>query len=229
MQANHLSSADCRSLLFFVIALLLGGGFLSDAANTADQVASSAQEARPIAVGAAAPDAAWRDLDGNYVTLHAIVAERPTVLILCRGSWCPYCNLHLSDLVKVEEELRSLGYQIVAISPDRPEELNKMTAADHLNYRLFSDPQAEAMKKFGVAYQVDNNTVTNYKRKFNVDLESSSGQTHHILPVPAVFIVDRGGKIVFVHADPDYKVRMKGAEVPAAAKAAAITSDALQK
>jgi hypothetical protein len=79
-----------------MLALLLGGGFLSDAAKTADQVASSSQEA--IAVG----------------------------------------------------------------------------AADHLNYRLFSDPRAEAMKKFGVAYQVDNNTVTNYKRKFNVDLESSS-------------------------------------------------------
>jgi hypothetical protein len=91
-------------------------------------------------------------------------------------------------LVTVEEELRSLGYQIVAISPDRPEELNKMTKADHLNYRLFSDPQGDAMKKFGVAYQVDNTTLTNLKQKFNVDLERSSGQTHHILPVPSVFI-----------------------------------------
>jgi len=231
MQTNrlvHLVTAARRSLLFLMVALLLGGGLSSALANTADQAASSAKEAKPIEVGTAAPDAGLRGLDGNDVTLHAIVAGKPTVLIFYRGSWCPYCNLHLSDLVTVEEELRSLGYQIVAISPDRPEELNKMTAADHLNYRLFSDPQAEAMKKFGVAYQVDNNTVTNYKRKFNVDLESSSGQTHHILPVPAVFILDRGGKIVFVHADPDYKVRMKGAEVLAAAKAAATTSDALQ-
>ena len=229
MQTNHLATTGRKSVLFFMLALLLGSGFLSDAANTADQVASSAKEARPIGVGAAAPDAGLSDLDGNDVTLHAIVSEKPTVLIFYRGSWCPYCNLHLSDLVTVEDQLRSLGYQIVAISPDRPEELNKMTAADHLNYRLFSDPQAEAMKKFGVAYQVDETTLTNYKRKFNVDLERSSGQTHHILPIPAVFIVDRGGTIVFVHADPDYKVRMKGAEVLAAAKAAATTSDALQK
>ncbi len=151
------------------------------------------------------------------------------MLIFYRGSWCPYCNAHLSDLVTVEEELRSLGYRIVAISPDRPEELNRMTTADHLNYRLFSDPQAEGMKKFGVAYQVGDTTVTSYKQKYNVDLERSSGQTHHILPVPAVFILDRVGKIVFVHADPDYKVRMKGADVLAAAKTAATTSDALQK
>ena len=228
MQTNHLSTAARRSLLSLMLALLLGGGLLSATANTADQVASSAQEAKPIEVGTAAPDAGLRDLDGNDVTLREIVAGQPTVLIFYRGSWCPFCNLHLSDLVTVEEELRSLGYQIIAISPDRPEELNKMTAADHLNYRLFSDPRAEAMKKFGVAYQVDDAAVTNMKQKFNVDLERSSGQTHHILPVPSVFILDRGGKIVFVHADPDYKVRMKGAEVLAAAKAAVI-SDVHQK
>ena len=132
MQTNHLVTAARRSLLFLMVALLLGGGLSSALANTADQAASSAKEAKPIEVGTAAPDAGLRGLDGNDVTLHAIVAGKPTVLIFYRGSWCPYCNLHLSDLVTVEEELRSLGYQIVAISPDRPEELNKMTAADHL-------------------------------------------------------------------------------------------------
>jgi peroxiredoxin len=44
-----------------------------------------------------------------------------------------------------------------------------------------------------------------------------------------VFIIDRTGKIVFVHADPDYKVRMKGAEVLAAAKRSVNASDAPQK
>ena len=160
--------------------------------------------------------------------MHALIAGKPTVLIFYRGSWCPYCNAHLSDLVTVEEQLRSLGYQIIAISPDRPEELNRMTTKDHLNYLLVSDPQAEAMKNFGVAYRVDDATIANYK-KFNVDLERSSGQTHHILPVPAVFIINRTGEIVFVHADPDYKVRMKGAEVLAAAAKSAAASEAPQK
>ena len=229
MQTYHFPTTVRVSLSFSVFALLLVGGFLSARANTADQVAPSAEDAEPIRVGTGAPDAGLRDLEGKEVTLHGIIAGKPTVLIFYRGSWCPYCNTHLSDLVTVEEELRSLGYQIVAISPDRPEELNRMTVADHLNYRLFSDSQAEAMKKFGVAYRVDDTAVTNFKQKYNVDLERASGQTHHILPVPAVFILDRAGKIVFVHADPDYKVRMKGAEVLAAAKSAATTSDALQK
>jgi peroxiredoxin len=103
-----------------------------------------------------------------------------------------------------------------------------MTTEDHLNYLLFSDPQAEAMKNFGVAYRVDDGSIANYK-KFNLDLERSSGQTHHILPVPALFIINPTGKIVFVHADPDYKVRMKGAEVLAAAAKSAAASEAPQK
>ena len=92
----------------------------------------------------------------------------------------------------------------------------------------FLAPRAKAMKKFGVAYQVDNNTITNYKRRFYVYLESSSGETHHILAVPAVFIVDHGGNIAFVRADSDYKVRMKGAKVLAAARAAS-SFEALRK
>jgi peroxiredoxin len=208
-----------------MFALLLVGGFLSSRANTADRVAASAEDAAPIGVGTGAPDADLLDLEGKKVSLHGIIAGKPTVLIFYRGSWCPYCNAHLSDLVTVEQELLSLGYQIVAISPDRPEELNRMTIADHLNYRLFSDAQAEAMKKFGVAYRVDDTAVKNFKQKYNVDLERASGQTHHILPIPSVFILNGAGTIVFVHADPDYKVRMKGAEVLAAAKTAVTTSD----
>ena len=229
MKMIHVPIAIQKSLKLLLLALISPGGVVLGSPNTVNQVAPNAKDAQPIGVGTSAPDADLRDLEGKEVTLQAIIAGKPTVLIFYRGSWCPYCNAHLSDLVTVEAELRSLGYQIVAISPDRPEELNRMATADHLNYRLFSDPQADAMKKFGVAYRVDDTTVTNYKRKYNVDLERSSGQTHHILPVPSVFIIDLTDKIVFVHADPDYRVRMKGSEVLAAAKTAATTSDTLQK
>ena len=177
MKALHLSMRARRPSKFFLLSLTLLSGALWAHANSANQVALRAEDAEPIQVGTVAPDAHLRDLGGKEVTLHAIIAEKSTVLIFYRGSWCPYCNAHLSDLITVEEELRSLGYQIIAISPDRPEELNRMMTEDHLNYRLFSDPQAEAMKNFGVAYQVDDTAIANYK-KFNVDLERSSGKTH---------------------------------------------------
>ena len=81
MRTNRSSTTVRSSFLFLTFALVLGGGFLAGPANGADVVASSAQEAKPIEVGTPAPDAGLRDLAGNDVTLHEIVAGKPTVLI----------------------------------------------------------------------------------------------------------------------------------------------------
>jgi peroxiredoxin len=47
-----------------------------------------------------------------------------------------------------------------------------------------------------------------YQEKYGIDVEGDSGETHHQLPVPAAFVVDAGGRIVFAHADPDYRTRI---------------------
>jgi len=159
------------------------------------------------------PDATLQALNGKNVSLTNILKRKRTVLIFYRGGWCPYCNAHLSDLVTIEKQVTDRGFQIIAISPDTPSELNKTLTKDHLNYKLFSDSSAEAMKKFGVAYRLDDPTFTKMRDSFGVDLEKSSGQTHHILPVPSVFVVGKDGKIVYVHSNPDYKVRLKGSEI----------------
>jgi peroxiredoxin len=77
----------------------------------------------------------------------------------------------------------------------------------------------EAAKRFGVAYQLDEVTVEKYKG-YNLDIEAASGQTHHMLPVPAVFVLDRSGRIAYSYVNPDYKVRLDPAVLIAAAKAA---------
>jgi len=43
-----------------------------------------------------------------------------------------------------------------------------------------------------------------------MDIEASSGQTHHILPVPSAFIVDENGIIQCEYVNPNYKTRIKG-------------------
>jgi peroxiredoxin len=197
---------------FLCVSLATGGGMTMFNGGQG-LVAASAAEAKPLTVGAMAPDATLQDLKGRDVSLSAILKGKKTVLIFYRGGWCPYCNAHLSGLVTIEKQVTERGFQIIAISPDLPSELNKTLTKDHLNYELFSDSSAEAMKKFGVAYRLDDVTFSKMRDSFGVDLEKSSGHTHHILPVPSVFLVDKDGKIVFVHANPDYKVRLKGSEI----------------
>lgn len=200
---------------FRVVALVLI--FICVSAH-AGEVASSPQTVRPILLGNHLPDVAVRTMDGKSTTLSEIVAHKPAVLVFYRGGWCPYCNLQLSGLRLIEKDVQALGYQVIAISPDRPEELLKTLGRDHLNYTLVSDSTAAAIEAFGIAYKVDDESNAGYRAN-GVDLEQYSGETHHILPAPAVYIVDGDGTLQFSYVHPDYRVRLPAEVVLAAAHA----------
>jgi len=187
-----------------LLALLLAAGCTLPIAK----VPQSAEEIRPLQVGSTIPNVVLRAPTGEPFDLRQAVMEKPTVLIFYRGGWCPYCNRHLSELQQVEEDLLALGYRILAISPDRPEKLMETAEKDSLTYQLLSDSSMAAARAFGIAFQVDDATVKKYKEEYKIDLEADSGETHHQLPVPAVFMVDPDGKIIFSYVNPDYKTRL---------------------
>ena len=145
---------------------------------------------------------------------------KPAILVFYRGGWCPYCNTQLSDLRLIIKDVEALGYQVIAISPDRPEELSRTMSRDKLDYTLLSDSKADALRAFGIAFRVDEATIEKY-HGYGIDLEKASGETHHALPVPSVFIVDRGHILQFSFTHPDYRVRVPGSVILAAAKAIA--------
>jgi len=124
----------------------------------------------------------------------------------------------LGQLRKIESQLTELGYQIVAISPDKPEKLAASIAKQSLTYTLVSDSEASGIKGFGIAFRINDETFESYK-KFKIDLEEYSGAKHHLLPVPAVFIIGKKGTILFQYVNPDYKVRLHPDVLLAAAKA----------
>jgi peroxiredoxin len=179
-------------------------------------VAASPEAAKPIAVGTRAPNAAVTTIDGKATTLKKVFGGKPTVLVFYRGGWCPFCNAHLADLGQVERDIRAKGYQIVAVTPDKPEMVKETMTKDKLDYTLLSDTRAESLMAYGVAFKLDDATFDTYKNKYGLDLEKRSGMPHHILPVPSVFVIGADGKVKFVHSNPDYRVRMKGAELVAA-------------
>jgi len=197
--------------------LVIGAGMA--VAGLDDMVASSAETTKPLKAGVKAPNPTFLNLEGKKADLMKVAGDKPTVLVFYRGGWCPYCNLHLSELGKIENDLINMGYQMVAISPDTPAELNKSVEKNSLKYKLISDSSADAAKQFGIAFKVEEALVTKYKNDYKIDLEAASGQKHHILPVPSVFILKKG-MIVYSYSNPDYRVRLKADDVLAAAKEA---------
>lgn len=197
------------------LVLLFALAFLPIA--NAREVAPAADQVHPLLIGTPVPDAALRDVDGKSVSLHAAIAGKPTLLVFYRGSWCPFCNLQLSNLRKIQKSLKDLGYQMIAISPDRPENLRKMLDKNSLTYTLLSDSNIEALKAFGIAFHVDAKTTEQYQG-YGIDLDDASGTKNHVLPVPSVFIVDDKGVIQFEYVNPNYKVRVPEDVLLAAAK-----------
>ncbi len=174
-----------------------------------------------MAVGATVPlTTPLQRTDGTAATLGDIVAGKPTVLIFYRGGWCPFCTRHLAGLGAIVSDLTTAGWQIVAVSPDQPSVISTTLAKADDGVPRYSDAAGEAMRAFGVAYRVDD--ATNEKLKgYKIDLTAAAGNDHRWLPVPSVFLLTPAGEVRFVHADPDYKVRLDPQAVLAAARAAA--------
>jgi peroxiredoxin len=176
-------------------------------------LAATQSNSAPLQEGDSIPDVKLRTETNQEVSLRKLVAEKPTVLIFYRGGWCPFCTRHLSDLAGIEEDLKKAGAQLLAISMDQPSKLRETPNRDKLDYRLLSDSEAVAAKAFGIAFQVEDDLVKKYKESYQIDLEAASGQSHHLLPHPAVFVADTKGTIRFAYVNSDYKVRLEPAKI----------------
>jgi peroxiredoxin len=170
-------------------------------------------EPKQAVTGDVIPDVSVKDANGTAVKLRDAVKTKPAVVIFYRGGWCPYCTRHLMALAGVEKEIAEAGYQILAISADKPAKLAETPDRDKLAYTLLSDASMEAAKDFGITFKVPDELVAKYKNEYQIDIEAASGETHHILPHPAVFLVDKEGIIRFVHINEDYKVRLDPAKI----------------
>jgi len=114
--------------------------------------------------------------------------------------------------------LIDMGYRIIAVSPDTPERLRKTITKKKLNYTLLSDSKVEGAKAFGLAFKLDEKKLKEWMT--GIATERYSGEKHHILPVPAVFIIGTDGVIDYVYTNVDYTVRLQADELIAAAKEA---------
>ncbi len=165
------------------------------------QVAGRAEEISPLLIGETIPDVLVKAPDGIEHTIQSILSRKPTVILFYRGGWCPYCNAHLSEIRNAEDEIIKSGYQIIAISPDSPENLAVTSEKNDLNYFLYSDADGTFSKAMGIAFEAP-------ERNLEKLLRYSDGSNTGFLPVPSVFITDPSGLILFEYINPNYKTRM---------------------
>ena len=111
--------------------------------------------------------------------------------------------------------IRSLGADLVAVSPELPDNTLTMAEKHAIPIDILSDSTSEVLKKYRLWFAVPGEVKTLYLEKFGVNLEKYNGAGRWELPVPATYVLDRGGIVRSGEADPDYTVRMEPSDVVA--------------
>ena len=185
-------------------------------------IAASAADVSPVQPGERAPGFTVRTVDDEPYVFDPERLERPVILITFRGGWCPYCNMHLSELSRVVPEIQGKGIDVLFLSGDRPEllysSLKRETREDieGLGYTILSDANVEAAQALGITFRAADTTIERYESR-GTDIAGSSMKNAHALPVPAVFVIDTTGRITFSFVEADYKIRLPADRLLAAA------------
>ncbi|WCT10585.1 peroxiredoxin-like family protein [Mucilaginibacter jinjuensis] len=160
-----------------------------------------------LKAGDKAPEFTAKDNNGKIVDLKALLkTHQSVVLFFYRGQWCPYCSKHIQQLQDSLQMLTGKGAYVVGVTPETGENINKTIEKTHASFSMVQDKDYSIMKAYDVNYVMDPAMVAKYKT-YGVDLDKNNGNTDHVLPVPATYIIDKSGKIKYVQFDKDYRKR----------------------
>ena len=176
-------------------------------------IAMNAESIEPLGEGDAAPRFVVQTVEGENFDFDPRQLERPAILISFRGGWCPYCNIHLSELRHVVPEISEMDVDVFFLSGDRPSALyeglagDTQTDIDGLGYTILSDANANAAIALGIAFQADESYIERL-RNADKDIAESSIEREGVLPVPAVFAIGTDGQIAYAHVNANFRVRL---------------------
>lgn len=176
-------------------------------------ITGNAQEApEGLFINSKAPDFKGKDQFGKDIRLKDALKQGKVVLVFYRGHWCPFCNRQLKKLEDSLQFIKDKGATIIAVSPEKPESVNKTIDKTKAEYSVLYDEGLKIMKAYEVDYEVQENTITRY-RNTGIDLEKTNGKDWKFLPVPAVYIIDQQSNITYRYFDADYKKRPSVQEI----------------
>lgn len=153
-----------------------------------------------------APDFTAIDQNGTKINLNKALKKGSVVLVFYRGQWCPYCNKQLKQLEDSISFIKAKGATVFAITPELPENISKTIEKTKASYSILFDDGLKIMNEYKVAFQVEDKTVEKYKG-YGIDFLKVNGNNGASLPVPAVYVVNKKGKIIYRFFDINYTKR----------------------
>jgi len=165
-----------------------------------------------ISVGEAAPNFRLTDATGKVISLSNALRNGPVVLNFYRGGWCPFCNLELHALQRSLPKFKELGAQLIAISPEAPDNSLTTIQKHKLEFPVLSDLKCDVANQYGIVYTVPEYLRTTFE-KFGLDLKKHNATDKLQLPIPATYVIDTNQVIQFAFANEDFTERADVEEI----------------
>ena len=179
----------------------------------------TADRSRFVKAGDVLDPFALPEVWGSTITLDALVAEGPAVLVFFRFEGCPACNLALPYYERnLVPGLRELGAQLVAISPQVPEKLVAIKERHALSFPVASDLSNALGRRLGILYAFDEASRQSALAN-NRPIGEVTGTGTWELPMPTVLVVDRQRVVRFADVHPDWLVRTEAEPILDAVRA----------
>jgi len=176
--------------------------------------ALKAQElaARALAAGAKAPAFELSDHNGERVSSTDLLSKGRLIVCFLRGRWCPFCVGQMEAMNYISSQIEAADAALVAISPQTEKQAFFMHDQHKLSFPLLVDARNEVARQFGLVYRVPEEQQKLYRTTF-VNLPFVNGDSSWELSIPATYIVDRDGTILFASANEDYTERPEPLEI----------------
>jgi peroxiredoxin len=180
--------------------------------HAVEELRASGLADKILPIGAIAPIFALPDSQGQTVNSAEMLARGPLIVVFFRGRWCPFCVAQLEAWNQLPPQLHAARAEVVAISPQTVHQCDLMRDQHKLRLALLSDPGNRVARQFGLVYRVSDEQQKLFRRTF-VNLPFINGDESWELPLPATYLLNRDGRILFAAADPDYTIRPEPEEV----------------
>jgi peroxiredoxin len=181
--------------------------FMKGVDEIIDEAKSFQKGKNAIGIGQRVPNFTLPNPKGISVSLVDLLDKGPVVVTFYRGSWCPYCNLQLKALQSRLSDIHALGAELVAISPQVPDDSLSKSEIEKMDFLVLSDQNAKIASQYGVAWEVPEFLCEHMKKDRGLDLEVINNGNGSILPIPATFVIGCDGIVTWSYVDVDYRTR----------------------
>jgi peroxiredoxin len=165
-----------------------------------------------LPVSSKVPEFQLQDHDGKTVSSSDLLAKGRLVLCFIRGRWCPFCVAQMEAMNLALPGIEQAGATLAAISPQTVKQSFFMRDQHKLRFPLLSDAGNKVARQFGLTYRIPEDQEAVYRKAF-VNLPFVNGDDSWEVPIPATYIIDRDGPVLYASANEDYTERPEPADI----------------